>query len=565
MRKHLSTSCKSQRGTEGDASRLPATAEEDVLAPRKRRRPHRRSTNLTAETDSASDTECTRTSHRSTRTHSYSDQSTSDHSPNSQGNRFRTSHSRSPTQHTHPNYSTYSSDHRRAPQTRATAERLPQHGSVESRQRIPHGHQGLLDVDAQFDVPVALPGSEPASGPVGGQDYGLAGNRADVICTGDSLRVTPAGAFAPPPDTLGSLSFLDKEVNEWTQSPGHAHTGHIPMQDIGSGGSHAPGADRVGVSSVSGVGAGALSVVGVREASTGGVYASGSGVQNVHGVEVHAPASGVDNTWSTTSDAGNNMDDLFSWLFNIANSSGSRPMAWANNLPADSLKIVDPLTAPDSRVLGHGEGAEHAVRENVGGEGLDSRYQTIHPNPQHTCVHTRTEGVDTGVASERIGSCVCGRSSPSQHTHPRPIRHTGETFPFPPFPESWETESSASQLPPPAEVLDAHTQDAILELFDGAARNDLLSPAFSLSHMRLYFELYFMYVTRQKLGTFPADAAGISHLCTPSSTDRPSDTAACRLTYSWPSFVLAQLLRRTRRVSVSRREYTNVSGTGSSR
>ncbi|RSH85006.1 uncharacterized protein EHS24_006585 [Apiotrichum porosum] len=50
LRKHLSTSCKSRRGSDGDAPAPLTTAEEDALVPRKRRRPQRRATATTLQT-----------------------------------------------------------------------------------------------------------------------------------------------------------------------------------------------------------------------------------------------------------------------------------------------------------------------------------------------------------------------------------------------------------------------------------------------------------------------------------------------------------------------------------
>jgi len=104
---------------------------------------------------------------------------------------------------------------------------------------------------------------------------------------------------------------------------------------------------------------------------------------------------------------------------------------------------------------------------------------SLSPTPQNNKTSSRKRARDVSDSNPGF--------EPLHHTRKRKLLATAS---FPPLPDSWD--ESGWRFPPPRDVLDEQARDGILSLFEGPARDDLKSPAFSLGQMKLYFELYYM-------------------------------------------------------------------------
>lgn len=430
LRKHLSTSCKSRRGSDGDAPAPLTTAEEDALVPRKRRRPQRRNTNVSADSPGGSDDGNPRPMKQPVLTRGYSYPSSS-----------------SSGQHV--------SQHSSLGLDIAERERLDRLGRLDSRLngRLDGRAEGntvprqelLRNLDPSTHDSSALSDREYSTSPRFDDEPRFSRSmppppslsprlvrdepRGDVGADGParagaSLDLPLAPAFAATPETLGSLSFTPKAEHDF---PARTECFNLA---IGSDGMPA------------------LSPVDVGSAGSGdddnSVHGGGSGVEfpSVMPAEVTPELS-----WTTGSESAESVDDLFSWLFNVANTTGQGTV-WPNTPGLDTASLKDDVMV-------------------VGADSDLSGSLPTPPEPAHSILH--------------------GMSSPHQSTHFRALPPTGT--PFPPLPEHWRDEHWC--LPPAIDQLDSRAREEVLNLFEGSVRNDMLNPAFSLSQMRLYFELYF--------------------------------------------------------------------------
>lgn len=401
--------------------------------PRKRRRPQRRNTNVSADSPGGSDDGNPRPYKQPVLTRGYS----------------------------YPSSSNHVSQHSSLGLDSVERDRLDRLGRLDSRLngRLDGRHEGLVgsrqellrNLDAAHES--ALSDRDESASPQFEDEPRFTRNmpppsslsprlvrdepRGDILSDGParagaSLDLPLAPAFAATPETLGPLSFTPKPDNDFP-----ARTERFNL---------AIGTD--GMPSLSSVGVGSG---GVGDSHSHG----GSGVEfpSVMPAEVTP-----DLAWGTGSDSesSESVDDLFSWLFNVANTTGQGTV-WPHTPVDESLKDDVAVFSADSD--------------------MSSSLPTP-PEPAHATLH----GDDTHYRS---------LSSAFSSSNPRALPHNGSSFPA--LPEQWR-EGWMGQwcLPPASDILDSRSREEVLNLFEGSIRDDMLSPAFSLSQMRLYFELYYM-------------------------------------------------------------------------
>lgn len=261
LRKHLSTSCKSRRGSDGDAPAPLTTAEEDAIVPRKRRRPQRRATvgDLNASpSPSSSDEGPSRTRPPPRTFHSYDD-----------------------------SYDSYSDEPARFPARR----------ELDAHARLAPPQNPVLRMPQLSPTRFARPSDSPPDGPAR---------------IGASLDLPLAPAYAATPEALDPLSFPSRG-DDWHAVAPTAATAADP-------------ASKLDVP--------AYSLMSIGNAIEPVVLVS---------PPTHMPPSSNGATaWNPTSENGNNMDDLFSWLFNMNHPSGTSTPSDSDNALNDPQAASEP-------------------------------------------------------------------------------------------------------------------------------------------------------------------------------------------------------------------------------
>ncbi|BEI82886.1 hypothetical protein CcaverHIS002_0307540 [Cutaneotrichosporon cavernicola] len=344
LRKHLSTSCKSRRGSDGDAPAPLTTAEEDALVPRKRRRPQRRDTNVSADSPGSDD-----------------------------GNPRPLKQPTFARGYSFPSSSSFISPHSSFGLDSIERDRLDRLGRLDSRLngrldgryeaiagsrsellRNLEGESALSDredsTSPQFDdsprfTRTMLPSSSLSPRLV--RDEATEGTADGPARAGASLDLPLAPAFAATPETLGPLSFTPKPDNDF---PARTERFNLTL-----GGDGMPTLAPVASGQQAGSGVEFPSVM-PAEVTPDLTWASGSG---------------------SDSESHESVDDLFSWFFNVSNSASSA--VWPNTPVDESAKddVAIFTDADMSSSLLTSPGTPHSSIH-----GLDDRLSSQQANPR---------------------------------------------------------------------------------------------------------------------------------------------------------------------------------------
>ncbi|GMK53815.1 hypothetical protein CspeluHIS016_0104010 [Cutaneotrichosporon spelunceum] len=341
LRKHLSTSCKSRRGSDGDAPAPLTTAEEDALVPRKRRRPQRRNTNVSADSPGSDD-----------------------------GNPRPLKQPVFARGYSFPSSSSLVSQHSFGLDS-IERDRLDRLGRLDSRLngRLDGRFEGIagsrsellrnLEGDSALsdreestsphmdDSPrftrSMLPSSELSPRLV--RDEATEGAADGPARAGASLDLPLAPAFAATPETLGPLSFTPKPDNDF---PARAERFNLAL-----GGDGMPTL---------------TSVASERQA--------GSGVEFPG---VMPPEVAPELTWTSgsgsDSESHESVDDLFSWFFNVSNPASSA--VWPNT-PVDEPTKDDVAIVTDSDMSSSLLTSPQTPQSSL--HGLDERLSSLQTN-----------------------------------------------------------------------------------------------------------------------------------------------------------------------------------------
>jgi hypothetical protein len=343
LRKHLSTSCKSRRGSDGDAPAPLTTAEEDALVPRKRRRPQRRNTNVSADSPGSDDGN-PRPLKQPVFARGYS---------------FPSSSSNHISQH-----SSFGLDS-------VERDRLDRLGRLDSRLngRLDGRHEGLVGSRSELlrnlEGDSALSDREDSTSPRFDdsprftrtmpppsslsprlvRDEARDATADGPARAGASLDLPLAPAFAATPETLGPLSFTPKPDNDF---PARTERFNLTL-----GGDSLP----------------TLSAVTSEQQTSSGVE-----FPSVMPAEVTP-----DLTWASGSDSDSHesVDDLFSWFFNVSNTASSA--VWPHT-PVDEPAKDDVAIFTDSDMSSSLPTPPEPAHSSL--HGLEERLSSQQTNPR---------------------------------------------------------------------------------------------------------------------------------------------------------------------------------------
>ncbi|KAK6909640.1 hypothetical protein I203_103661 [Kwoniella mangroviensis CBS 8507] len=163
---------------------------------------------------------------------------------------------------------------------------------------------------------------------------------------------------------------------------------------------------------------------------------------------------------------GDNMDDLLSWLFNPATDND---ILSSSTIPLDNEPLFEDLQNKGHDDDLHPDETDLEVRSDLGYQSNINIIPTLSQRPPSRMRSTYPENyiphVPPPVSSHNI---------------------------YPDLSESWSS-YRPWRVPPKMEIVNEEARASMFDLFGNTARQDLMSPSFSLQQMRLHLELYFMH------------------------------------------------------------------------